>query len=245
MIKKSGFLPPVTQLYDIHTRVYDSSNLQKTEHTVEITNEDTFLAANRCLLEGYHPVVLNMCSNYNPGGGFLNGARAQEEELCRRSNLYPSLIAQKGKYPLNLNCLYTPDVTVFRGHRYEPITPFKVGVISAAAQRHPIITKNGQLEPRVRESVRLCIQHMFDVAMKNGHDCFIGSAWGCGAYGNPPYDIATLFKEVLESNKYRNTFKKVVFAIIDYGTHNGEIFESVLGGTSGSHLPLARTKIGQ
>ena len=35
--------------------------------------------------------VLNMASAIRPGGGFLEGANSQEEYLCARSTLYPSL----------------------------------------------------------------------------------------------------------------------------------------------------------
>jgi hypothetical protein len=36
-------------------------------------------------------VVLNMASPMRPGGGFLDGANSQEEFLCARTSLYPSL----------------------------------------------------------------------------------------------------------------------------------------------------------
>ena len=54
---------------------------------IEVTNETTLSAASRFVREGMKTVVLNFASATSPGGGFLSGARAQEEYLARSSCL--------------------------------------------------------------------------------------------------------------------------------------------------------------
>ena len=57
--------------------------------------------------------VLNMASPIRPGGGFLDGANSQEEFLCARTTLYPSLWDSFYRLP-EVGGIYTPDVLVFR-----------------------------------------------------------------------------------------------------------------------------------
>src|SRR5262245_8943304 len=74
---------------------------------IEVTLETTAEAARR--LEG-NVVALNFASAKNPGGGFLGGAKAQEEDLARCSALYHCQLLQRPYYDANRACdsmLYT------------------------------------------------------------------------------------------------------------------------------------------
>jgi len=94
------------------------------------------------LNSGLNPGVLNLASRQNPGGGVLNGAGAQEENIFRRTNLFMSLYRfahyaenygikkSENNYPLNRNTggIYSGNITVFRAS--EKNNPFKYVVFS-------------------------------------------------------------------------------------------------------------------
>jgi len=58
---------------------------------VQVANETTFGASRRLIGNRLHPVALNFANGIFSGGGFLSGARAQEEVLCRSSALFLTL----------------------------------------------------------------------------------------------------------------------------------------------------------
>ena len=62
------------------------------ETAVQVTNETTLGASLRLVERGLRPLALNFANGVHPGGGFLDGARAQEEVLCRSSALWQTLI---------------------------------------------------------------------------------------------------------------------------------------------------------
>lgn len=195
---------------------------------VEVTGEDSLLAAQRLAKDFGRPLVLNMCHGSWRGGGFLHGAAGQEEELCRRSSIFCELM--KAEYPLPAEgVLVTPEVVVFRGQG--PTYPelkerFAIAVVTAAAPIGPDVST----EIAAREYEELMtrkIEGLLKACASSGHRCLVLSAWGCGAFRNPPEVVARLFREALSKGPLRGVFQHVVFAILDrWGTeHNKTVFE--------------------
>ena len=104
---------------------------------IQVIYGDSFDVARQMMAilpKGLLPCVLNMASDQKPGGGVISGASAQEEELCRRSTLYPALNALSKLYPWPTlgTCVITPGVLVFRASEsYDYLAnPFHVHVVS-------------------------------------------------------------------------------------------------------------------
>jgi uncharacterized protein (TIGR02452 family) len=88
--------------------------------------------------------LLSFASARNPGGGFFNGAKAQEEDLCRFSGLYPCLLQCLKYYEANReqssllytdHAIFSPDVPFFKtsGTGRLLSEPFFVSMITAPA----------------------------------------------------------------------------------------------------------------
>ena len=155
------------------------------------------------------PLVLNFANPHEPGGGVWRGALAQEEDLCRRSTLYPYLSSAAAQpfYEENLrahgglfthNALLVPKVQVFRMSDSTHLTqPFEVSVLTMAAPYVPFTIDVATTE--LRETIQLRIGAMLRIAASNGYRRLVLGAWGCGAFGNDPTMVATCFKEELQA----------------------------------------------
>lgn len=195
---------------------------------VEVTGETTQEAAYRLMdREGEGDVVLlNFASATRPGGGFLTGARAQEEDLARSSALYPCLEAQPAYYREHRQLrshLYTdamihsPRVPFFRVRGNALVDrPYDASVITAAAPN----AKRALLdEPARRGDVELVFRRrtgkLLSLAEHMKHPVLVLGAWGCGVFGNDPAMAADSFGTWLESSRFRASFARVVFAVYD------------------------------
>jgi len=227
-----------TRFYNKKIRT-DYTEYPRYETEIKVVNNDCLYEAKKMIDNGLRPAVLNMASFHTPGGGVTRGSSAQEENLFRRTNLFKSLyqfhdigkdfgIEQKEeRYPLDYNYggIYSPRVIVFKESDdadYKLMEePFYVDVVTLPAVKNPK-TKNGKIVPWVETVIKNKIRQILDIALSNGNDSLVLSAFGCGAYGTPPEEMAKFFADVLASEKYQGLFKVVHFAIIDLSSTNGE-----------------------
>jgi uncharacterized protein (TIGR02452 family) len=181
--------------------------------------------------------VLNMASAMKPGGGVLNGSLAQEESLCLRSTLYASLRDSFYRIP-ETAAVYTPDVLVFRSsdnNRLPEVDSYFVDVISCAAIKGPDVVHNEHRgvvygEDGDYEKMLMKIRLIFQIAKEKGVTCLVLGALGCGAYKNPPAEVAKIFKKVILGDRKRagiDGIEEIVFAIFDDG-ENLRIFKDIL-----------------
>lgn len=123
----------ITQRYNINDEFIVPIHFEPT-CPIYVLNQDCIIAAQKVSIYG-KTCLLNMASAKNVGGGVRGGEKAQEEDLCRRSNLYPSL--SEVKYPIpDDQILYTKNVMFFKAPDYSYIpVPFKTDVVSVASVR--------------------------------------------------------------------------------------------------------------
>lgn len=220
---------------------------------ISVVNDDTLNIAHKMVGEGKEPCVLNMASRRNPGGGVRNGAGAQEENLFRRSDYFRSLYRysqesaqefgieadKKHHYPMDRNFggIYSDGITVFRSDEkngYALLSqPYKVAMVAVAAINRPEVVDE-RISPELVIPTINKIRTILRIAYLNGHQHLVLSAFGCGAFHNPPHHMAELFKQVLEEDEFRHRFAEIVFAILkrdeERGTGNYESFKEVMEG---------------
>jgi uncharacterized protein (TIGR02452 family) len=192
---------------------------------LEVTAETTAQAARRLVGEGHDRVLaLNFASAMNPGGGFLSGAKAQEEDLARCSALYVCQLRQPAYYTANRACgsmlytdhlIYSPEVPFFRNEQLELLdAPFTVSIITSPAPNAGKAHGRGEA-PLIRATLDRRAGHVLRVAAHHGHAVLVLGAWGCGVFRNDPGEVADVFARLLTASSLARAFSRVVFAVYD------------------------------
>lgn len=173
---------------------------------------------------GKAAAILNFASAKNPGGGFINGAMAQEESLAASSSLYETLLAHEDYYVINRACktmmytdhaIYSPNVPFFRNGRFclleKPVT---ASVLTLPAVNMGQVRLKGE-DVKTAEKV---MKHRMKLALaifaSQGCKDLILGAYGCGVFRNDPQKIALWWKELLDET-FAGEFETILFAVLD------------------------------
>jgi uncharacterized protein (TIGR02452 family) len=192
---------------------------------VEVTGESSLEAARR--LAGAPVTVLNFASARNPGGGYLNGAQAQEEALCRASALHTCLLTARSFYDHHRahrdpfytdRVIHSPAVPVFRDDRGRLLAePYLAGFLTAAAPNAGVVRRT---EPKrageLPGALAVRAERVLETAAAHGCRRLVLGAWGCGVFQNDPAQVAGAFRALLGSGgRFARTFEHVVFGVLD------------------------------
>ncbi|KZT72411.1 hypothetical protein DAEQUDRAFT_763123 [Daedalea quercina L-15889] len=183
--------------------------------------------------------VLNFASATKPGGGFKNGAQAQEESIARSSTLYPTLTTSLSQtfYAVHERdrkdgfythaMIYSPGVIVFRDDDGGWAEPLDVDVLTSAAvnagvarqrlhDRLDDATVEGKIEVVMRERMAR-ILYLFE---KQGVKSIVLGSFGTGVFRNNVNLVANVWADLLldPGARFRTTFDRVVFAILGRAT---------------------------
>ncbi|MEU5367322.1 TIGR02452 family protein [Streptomyces sp. NPDC005925] len=204
------------------------------ECRIEVTGESSLEAARRL---GPGVAVLNFASARNPGGGYLNGAQAQEEALCRASALYTCLLRAREFYDHHRGhrdpfytdrVIHSPGVPVFRDDRGDLLDePFAAGFLTAAAPNAGVIRRTAPRRAgELPAALAARAERVLETAAACGYRRLVLGAWGCGVFQNDPGQVAEAFRALLRAEgRFAGAFTHVTFGILDR-TRDGAVREA-------------------
>lgn len=169
--------------------------------------------------------VLNFASAKNPGGGFLNGAMAQEESLAASSGLYGSLLRHPAYYQANRanksmmythHAIYSPEVVFFRDERFQLLAePVTASVLTLPAVNYGQVLRQGEDPEQAAKVMKERMRLALSIFAREGHRVLVLGAYGCGVFRNDPLRVAAWWKELLEADGYGVYFDEIIYAVLD------------------------------
>ncbi|KAJ7270282.1 hypothetical protein C8J57DRAFT_1321564 [Mycena rebaudengoi] len=237
---QTGYYAPNSLLsaWDSFSPTYTTPpGIQTVIETLEATTLD---AARNAGFKGYRrPIgVLNFASAEQPGGGFTNGASAQEESIARSSTLYASLITPtaqqfysvhsahgKGGYYSHA-MVYSPHVVVFRADDGAWVEPMEIDVVASPAVHAGLVRRAASANLRtVEEEIARAMKErmariLFLFERRQVRNLILGS-FGTGVFQNDVDTVAEIWATLLcgPSARFSRSFDYVAFAVMDHPTY--------------------------
>ncbi|KAF8149546.1 hypothetical protein B0H34DRAFT_667763 [Crassisporium funariophilum] len=178
--------------------------------------------------------VLNFASATKPGGGFINGASAQEESIARSSTLYVSLTTPNARRFYDLHdanskaryyshaMIYSPHVQLFRDDHGEWLPPIGVDVLTSPAVNAGLVRKlkrrsKSEIEGRIQEVMKERMGRILALFENQGARNLVLGSFGTGVFQNDVTDMAQIWQELLHAPgaRFATSFDNIYFTIPD------------------------------
>ena len=177
-------------------------------------------------------LVLNLANPVNPGGGVRRGAKAQEEDLCRKSSLLISLESSEAKAYYEYNraldtymgsdaVMIHPQVEIIKDEN-GALLPDSV-IVAVMTCAAPMLRNGmeGMTQKQYEKMMYQRITGMLKVAAYLGYRHLILGAFGCGAFRNDAKVVSDIFYKALkefdfDGMKEKDMFRRIDFAVMDH-----------------------------
>jgi len=199
--------------------------------------------------------VLNFASATKPGGGFKNGASAQEESIARSSTLHLSLESRRAApfYKLHVRdnrrgyyshaMIYSPSVAIFRNDNGDWLSPYHVDIVTSPAVNAGLVRKLrynrwSDTEDRILSVMKERMGRILALFERSEIKYLVLGSFGTGVFQNNIDSLAKIWGELLGAPgaRFADSFDEVIFAIPDGYTHRK--FE--MGFNAGANSPRPR-----
>ncbi|DBA92055.1 hypothetical protein WJX77_009435 [Trebouxia sp. C0004] len=219
----SDCIPPPPRSQKFRWAANEQWNRPPVGMKVSVQDIDCLTACKNLIDAGCNPAVLNLADILVPGGCVESGSGAQEESIFRRSNITRTLTEEL--YPIQCDeAVYSPGVTVFRapeaqGHVFLS-EPYKAAFIACPGVYRPQIDSSGRLATKHVQQLDQKLDLILKLAACFGHDSVVLGPMGCGAWKNPPAQVAEVFARVLQRDAWG--LQQVVVACLSTGNQGME-----------------------
>ena len=199
--------------------------------------------------------LLNFASATKPGGGFINGASAQEESIARSSTLHLSLDSRRATpfYEQHIrdhrggfyshSMIYSPSVAIFRDDHGDWLCPYHVDIVTSPAVNAGLVRKlrygkRSDTERRISSVMKERMGRILALFERSGVRNLVLGSFGTGVFQNDIGSLAKIWGELLGApgSRFADSFDEVIFAIPDSYTR----LKFEMGYNAGANPPQIR-----
>lgn len=213
--------------------------------SVSCVNADSYALARQrasALGTSSRPVlVLNLANPVNVGGGVYRGAKAQEEDLCRKSTLLLSLESEQAAAYYEYNralhtymgsdaVMITPQVEIIKDENGDLLPETVIVAVMTCAAPSLREGMEGLTQEAYEEMIYHRITGMLTVAARLGYQDLVLGAFGCGAFYNDAAIVSDLFYRAMKNFVYHgmrleDRFRRIDFAVMDHTADQYNYYE--------------------